>query len=567
MLKHCFALTKVLIKSLFDTKFGGQTKKYKKRNSKASTIALFAVLGLLVIVPLFAYGYAVGSVIASVDTSVFKIIWNTLLPSAMIIIFLLSILSIVSVFFYSMDNAVLLPLPLKSWEILIARFITSLIFVYFTELLFVAPMIFGLGLGFELSIIQGLTLLLVLIALPVFPVSLCAIIFTFLSRIINFSKYKSAFTYISMFIAIAISLLINVGARSAGSSLENIENLESIIDAIKTMDTGLINYVPFLIPASSALSSPDILTKLLNIVLLLIINFAFIAIFALLCQKPYYKTLRESGNNGGKKTKITKEEITTQTKSTPIFKSLVVNEWKTLQRSPAFFSNTVLAIVLVPIIMIGSFAIAFEVEGGKEGFGFAALIQDLQNLSIGNSFALLGVVCIILFLCSMNMTSSSAISRMGKSAEFIKTIPVRPSTILYSKIFIGTMLSNLVSLLFLVLLIFLGITNIFDAVLLFILICSLNLLDNHIGIVFDLRKPFLNWANETAAVKNNLNTLWGMLLSYGVIAIIAVLCIIFSAVQFGGYIAYAILLLGSVVGNLVFHKHYQKKAKELFKAI
>ena len=162
MLKHCFALTKVLIKSLFDTKFGGQTKKYKKRNSKASTIALIAVLGLLVIVPLFAYGYAVGGVIASVDTSVIKIIWDTLLPSAMIIIFLLSILSIVSVFFYSMDNAVLLPLPLKSWEILIARFITSLIFVYFTELLFVAPMIFGLGLGFELSIIQGLTLLLVL---------------------------------------------------------------------------------------------------------------------------------------------------------------------------------------------------------------------------------------------------------------------------------------------------------------------------------------------------------------------------------------------------------------------
>ena len=180
---------------------------------------------------------------------------------------------------------------------------------------------------------------------------------------------------------------------------------------------------------------------------------------------------------------------------------------------------------------------------------------------------LLGLISITLFLCSMNMTSSSAISRMGKSAEFIKTIPVKPSTILYSKIFIGTLLSDFVSLVLIILFAAIGIINIFDATLLFVLLCSFNLLDNHIGLLFDLRKPFLNWPNETAAVKNNLNTLWGVLLSYGVIAIIAVLCIIFSAVLFGGYIAYAISLLISVAGNYLFHKHYQKKAKELFKAI
>ena len=104
--------------------------------------------------------------------------------------------------------------------------------------------------------------------------------------------------------------------------------------------------------------------------------------------------------------------------------------------------------LLMPIIMTVSFAVAFEVEGGPQGFGFQALIQDLQNQSLGNPIALLAIMGIVMFVCSMNMTSSSAISRMGKSAEFIKTIPVRPSTILYSKIFIGTVLSNLVSLLF-----------------------------------------------------------------------------------------------------------------------
>lgn len=568
MFKNCFALTKVLLHSLFDSGVDNSKKKKKKSSSKNGSLIAAAIILLIVLdVPLFIFGLAYGLLFSAEDPSIMTAMWNLLLPASMLLILLLSILSIVSVFFYSMDNTALLPLPLKSWEILIARFISSLGFVYFMELLFVAPIILGMSLGYELSIMQFFVALLVLLLLPIFPVSLCAIIFTFLSRVINFSKYKGAFTYISMFIAIAISLTISLSSSSLGSSMGNPEDITFIFDLLKNTNNPLIYVFPFLIPAVKALTIDSIWIKLLLILLFLVINAVFVAIFAIVCQKPYYKTLRESNNNGGKKKKISKEEVAKETKDGSTFGSLVSIEWKLLVRSPAFFSNTVLAVIMVPIIMVVMFAVSFEIQGGKEGFGFAALIQDLQGLSIANPIALLGITAIILFLCSMNMTSSSAISRMGKSAGFIKTIPVKASKILYSKVFIGTVLSNLVSLFFLILLCVLGVVNILDAFLIFILVCSLNLLDNHIGLFFDLRKPIIDWDNENKAVKNNLNTLWSMLLSFVVIAIIVVLCIIFIAVQNGGYIAYAISLALSLGGNLLFHLHYNKKAKVLFKAI
>ena len=566
MLKNCFALTKVMLKSLFD---GGETnnKKKKKKSSKNGTLLIASIILVIFLgVPLFFMGFMLGSSISSLDPTIMPNIYDGLIPVMMLAILLLSLISIISVFFYSMDNVSLLPLPLKSWEILIARFISSLGFVYFMELMFVAPIMLGLSLGFELSIVQGIVTILVLLALPFFPISLCAIVFTFLSRIINFSKYKGAFTYISMALAIVLSLTISLGSRSLGSEF-NPEDTTQIIELLRNMKSNFIYVFPFLIPASKALSTSNILMKLVWALLFVIINCVFIVIFSLVCQKPYYKTLKESDNHGGKKKKISKEEIASYKSSSSVFKTLVVNEWKSITRSPAFFSNTVMMTLLMPIIMVVSFVVAFEVEGGKEGFGFNALIQDVQNQSLSNSLALLIILAIILFICSMNTASSCAISRMGKSAGFIKTIPVKGSTIIYSKLFIGTILGDLVGLFLVVLFCIFKIVGILDGILLFILICSINLLDNNIGFIFDLRKPVLNWDNENMAVKNNLNTLWGILVSFAVIIVLGIIGVVFIFVPYGGYFAYSIFLILSLLGNFLFHKHYQKSSKVLFKSI
>ena len=126
MLKNCFALTKVMLKSLFD---GGETnnKKKKKKSSKNGTLLIASIILVIFLgVPLFFMGFMLGSSISSLDPTIMPNIYDGLIPIMMLAILLLSLISIISVFFYSMDNVSLLSLPLKSWEILIARFISSL---------------------------------------------------------------------------------------------------------------------------------------------------------------------------------------------------------------------------------------------------------------------------------------------------------------------------------------------------------------------------------------------------------------------------------------------------------
>jgi hypothetical protein len=127
-----------------------------------------------------------------------------------------------------------------------------------------------------------------------------------LSRIINFSKYKGAFTYISVFLAVGISLFISLGSRSLGGSV-NPDDISNILDLFRNWNSIFISIFPFLIPASKALSTSNILFKILWVLLFIIINSLFVGLFAIICQKPYYKTLRESDNNGGSKKKISKE--------------------------------------------------------------------------------------------------------------------------------------------------------------------------------------------------------------------------------------------------------------------
>ena len=69
------------------------------------------------------------------------------------------------------------------------------------------------------------------------------------------------------------------------------------------------------------------------------------------------------------------------------------------------------------------------------------------------------------------------------------------------------------------------------------------------------------------AVKNNLNSLWGILVSFAVIIVLGIIGVVFIFVPYGGYIAYSIFLILSLLGNFLFHKHYQKSSKVLFKSI
>ena len=193
MFNNTISLIKVLSKSLYDLSFNNSNK--KKKTSKGAIIAILIIVGVFCVVPFFISGFATAQLVLLQKPDVLPNLWNIILPIFTLAILLLSIITIISVFFLSSENKILLPLPLKSWEILLARFVSALFLIYIIEGLIFAPTIIGLGVGSNLNVLGYISLIITLFALPVLPIAIVGTIFTLLSSIINFAKYKDAFNY------------------------------------------------------------------------------------------------------------------------------------------------------------------------------------------------------------------------------------------------------------------------------------------------------------------------------------------------------------------------------------
>lgn len=568
MFNNTLALIKVLSKSLYDTSLNNNAKK-KKIRGKGAFIVLIAIVLLFCAVPFFFSGLSIAQLILIEDASLIPDLWKMILPVFTIAILLLSIITIISVFFLSMENKILLPLPLKSWEILLARFVTALLLIYVIEGMLFAPIIIGVGVGSNLNYVGYLALVVILAALPILPVVIVGSIFTLLSSVINFAKYKEAFNYILIIFAILISVGLSLLTSAGSNALEGDQSsIAVILEAIRTNGNSTIQFVPTLIPAVTALTNNNIFIQLLNILLFVVINLGLVALYVILFHKSYYKVLKKFDGVHSKRVKLKSKEYQKETNTSSSFINGIMVEWKSITRSSIFFTNTILPVFLVPVIFVISFAVAMA-EEGESGFSeFIALIQG-NSISLMDPFVLLIVLGVFVFFASMNMTSCTAISRMGKNAQFVKYIPVSSIETINVKVFWGVFFSVIFSLILSVISVVFSILNVVDALIIFILSTSIFIFLNYLGILLDLRKPNINWDNENAAVKNNLNSLWYMLISVAIIIIIVLIGILIISLNlpFAGYIFAGIIFMLSLFGNYMFYRYYSKGSRVVFENI
>ena len=112
--------------------------------------------------------------------------------------------SVLSAFYFSTDLEVLLPLPLKSWEILTAKFAVVLTGQYAINLLILLPLwlryglLAGVGLGYIVSAV------VVFLALPVVPLVLASILAVLLMRLVNISRHKDRLALVGGFLLVIV---------------------------------------------------------------------------------------------------------------------------------------------------------------------------------------------------------------------------------------------------------------------------------------------------------------------------------------------------------------------------
>ena len=561
-MKNILYLTKILFLNSLGS--SSSKKNNKKGLSRIGIILLVTLLFCIVFVPMVFLGVELGKMIAPFD--MLEILLKLFIPISVIILIIFSVFSLISTFFLSNDIEILLGMPIKSSDIIVAKFLNSLMTVYLIELMMFTPIVIGIGIGLDSNVLFFINTILTTIFLPFFPLSILGIVLVSLMRYSAMSKMKDKLQYFIMIFAIIFAIGMQFVSQSTTDIMIESNDMAEMVKSIYGQPANILSAVMFFTyPAIISLSTNNILISILSILGFIVISIGGLALFALTGEKIYIKGIL--GKPQIKSKKYREEKVVIQKeKQTTIFKNLVSNEWKLMWRSPTFNMNLISTVLIVPIIFIISFGFGFA--RGSEGVSFKDIIEAISTLlNFDSAYSMAFAIAIFSFFTCFSPIASTAISRDGKHVWYNKVLPIKPITIIYSKIFWGLVLGFLPALLIGILALIIGVFNFLELLMILVPIAAIVIFTNLIGIMIDLARPKTNWDSEQVAVKQNTNSLFFMLIDWGITALIALLGVAFLKVDLPNYVVTLIITLLFGAGCVILNALLNKRGIEVFKNI
>jgi ABC-2 type transport system permease protein len=547
-------LTKILLK----TGNGFWLKDDKKTPVKR---ALFFILIIVAFVPMaVGFGTFVGKaydVLAGVEQQGAILSFGFSIVS--LVIFFFGIFYTMSIYYFSMDIESLLPLPFRSSEILGAKFISILIYEYYTEILFFLPVIIVFGIKDGGGIIYYIFSLILFLFLPIIPLVMSGTIVMVVMRFSDIAKNKDRFRVIGGIIAILFGVSLNLILQRN----INTTDPEQLSKIFSEGNNSFVNIASGIFPttklAVNSLINSNNIKGLMNLLLFLTICALIIVIFMFLGELLYFKGVVGVSETISKRKKLSSKELNKSLyKNSPI-KSYTLKELKILFRTPAYFINCILMNFLWPIFLI----IPIFIEG--EGFStFKKIGSFLQLDNKYISIVLAGVFAFLVFIATSNAITSTAISREGNKLFITKCLPLRYEIQLISKVLSGFIVSFISIIIMSILVIVLFRPSIY----LILMILTLGIVGTvfscMVGIFIDLNYPKLTWDSEQKAVKQNMNVMLHML-----ICIVIGVLTIFLVIKFKlslNITFISLLILFSFVDVVLYYKLITKGVK-IFKKI
>ena len=186
-------------------------------------------------------------------------------------------------------------------------------------------------------------------------------------------------------------------------------------------------------------------------------------------------------------------------------KSYFKKEYQTFFRNPVYVINGLFWVFITPFLLPLSFRISATAESIEQ-------IRSLASAPEFSFYAVLFALAVIVFTSAINVVASSSFSREGASFWITRIIPYS----LKQQAFVKALFSTSISIMGIVIncLIFKFYFNygfIQIGVIAFIGILFAALW-NLIGVFIDMKRPKLEWTNETEAIKQNVNVVLSILL-------------------------------------------------------
>ena len=550
MIKNVILLTKISTRNAFE-KFKIFDKNKKRINKKSIYV-------WLILVVLIAITYLSNEILNTLeDYGQIDIFLDAIFSMIMIIMFMQIIISCMNILYFSKDVEYFLIFPIKTKELLLSRIFTMLNISYFTEGVFLLIPLILYGISTMAGYTYYFSLIFVLLLLPIFPVILVSIVFllimNFKKQIRNKNQFQIIVTVLFIGIIVLLEVLFIKGIVSTNVNYQEIGNsLETIF---RNINTSMLVVNPLI----------DILEQnnvLINILKVLGIYAIMYIILILIGNKTYIKNILKT--KGYIKTKIKKEvDLEKSCKIQKISKAYIKNDFKNLFGNTTFFMQIIYPICMT-IVMIIVIAISFRLGSMANNQELYDLIADL-NLTVEGVCIIIGI-CQILF--SFINISISAISRQGKSAVFMKYIPID----LYKQVLLKNVPQSFISIIISIILL-IAIKIVFISVSWINILCLLpiciiiGILNSYIMLIVDIKHPIMNWNTEIEVLKQNGNKVFQYVWTIVVMLLFMYAYNIFEDVNINIVILLLSIFFTVVLVILNIYVKVQIKKDKLFKNI
>ncbi|MGB7594777.1 MAG: ABC transporter permease, partial [Erysipelotrichaceae bacterium] len=434
-------------------------------------------------------------------------------------VFFFAMFLVPSVYYFSKDVETLLALPLQPWVIVASKFVVTVIYEYFTLLLFAVPVLVAYVEVLQPPIAFYPILLVVVLLLPVVPLIFSSILIMLVMWLVPFAKNRDFFNYLSTFFALGLAFGINFLAGSASKVSQ-----ETMVDLLTRGHNSLIGIFGYLIPnirfGIAAIVNVDVVQLLIYVALVAIIA----VLFVVLAQFVYFRGAIGVNETSANRKRLKSKDYVKSTVSGNVLVTYTLKELKLLFRTPIYFLNCVSTVILLPVILGGTMI-------AQIGSGSSEIDTIIKSIPWGTPqlglYVLAAGAALGWMMTSLNLITPTAISREGQNVYFMKFIPMTYFAQLLAKVFSGLIISLVGVLCFLVpIAIFIKLPwNLFLIALVASILTSIFM--NFLGMIADVLHPKLVWEQEASAVKQNMNVIFTMIpafgLSFGIFILVAML--------------------------------------------
>ncbi|MDT3496811.1 ABC transporter permease [Bacillus toyonensis] len=482
------------------------------------------------------------------------------LAIASIWVFLMSITNILTVFYYSNDIEMLLPLPLKPAQIISAKFLTVLITQYVMSSFILLPIFITYGLKSGAFITYYIYMIFIYLLFPIVPLVLASLLMTIIMRYTNIAKNKDRGNIFIGIVSILFIVGINVFLQWRNKSAFSGDGAaEYLVNNQSSLIVQMTNYFPTTYFGAVALVESANWKGPLYVMIFAVISFVFFVLFYYIAERTYLKGVIGLSTSTAKKEVISAEGLQKSTVQSSHLKAYVKKEFKTLFRTPQFFLNCIVQTFVMPIML---FFILFVQDGNLK------FITEYINNPETTGFAIGVGLCASLFLMGSNVIATTSFSRDGSSWFVNRYLPVKASDIFFAKAITAWLINVIILAVFgITMAVVAGISPIF-MILWFLLSANGLLLINLIGTRWDAQTADIHWDTEQKLFKSRYTTLWNFLANILIaLIIVAGVSVLYFFLQVGLLVMFIVLFAMFTIVNYIFIKILKLGAERILSNI